>query len=254
MLPEEQELNRLESEQAILEDQVISAELTLETLKAESAQFQYYYYQTVGRLYVELDDLIAQIARVEAGLEPDNTEAQAQAKAAEEQAQRTAEEAGVAEKQPQPPAKITPELKQVIQKARKLMFPDHFPADSDEHKRRSAFMAQVNVAFDKRDQAAIEKLMLEFSQDPEAIKGEDVGSRLVRVFRSIALLRIRATEVEQEIALLKQSEIIELMTTITEAKALGGDPLADLAQQIMQQISECKIELEMIRQQRMARV
>ena len=32
MLPEEQELNRLESEQAILEDQVANAELTRETL------------------------------------------------------------------------------------------------------------------------------------------------------------------------------------------------------------------------------
>ena len=36
MLPEEQELNRLESEQATLEDQVATAELTLETLKARN--------------------------------------------------------------------------------------------------------------------------------------------------------------------------------------------------------------------------
>ena len=99
MLPEEQELNRLESEQAILEDQVASDELTLETLKAESAQFEYHYYQTVGLLYVELDRLIAQIARAEAGLDLDNAEAQAEAEAAEE--------AGIVEKQP-PPQPETP--------------------------------------------------------------------------------------------------------------------------------------------------
>jgi paraquat-inducible protein B len=90
MLPEEQELYRLESEQAILEDQVATAELTLETLKVETAQFQHHYYQTVGRLDVELDRLVAQIARAKAGLDQDDAEAQAQAEAAEQQAQKSA--------------------------------------------------------------------------------------------------------------------------------------------------------------------
>jgi hypothetical protein len=252
MLPEEQELNRLESEQAILEDQVASDELTLETLKAESAQFEYHYYQTVGLLYVELDRLIAQIARAEAGLDLDNAEAQAEAEAAEEQARKTAEEAGVVEKQPPPPPEITPELKQTFRQAAKLMHPDRATTDA-ERDRRNVIMAKVNVAYAKGDQAAIEKLIIEFGQDPEAITGGDIASRLVKTIRRIAQLRRRATEVEQEITLLKQNELIELMTTITEAKALGGDPLADLAQQIMQQISERKIELEMIRQQRMVK-
>lgn len=253
MLPEEHELNRLESEQAILEDQVASDELTLETLKAESAQFEYHYYQTVGLLYVELDRLIAQIARAEAGLDLDNAEAQAEAEAAEEQARKTAEEAGVVEKQPPPPPEITPELKQTFRQAAKLMHPDRATTDA-ERDRRNVIMAKVNVAYAKGDQAAIEKLIIEFGQDPEAITGGDIASRLVKTIRRIAQLRRRATEVAQEITLLKQNELIELMTTITEAKALGGDPLADLAQQIMQQISERKIELEMIRQQQMGRV
>jgi hypothetical protein len=253
MLPEEQELNRLESEQTTLEDQVASDELTLETLKAESAQFEYHYYQTVGRLYVELDELIAQIARAEAGLDLDNAEAQAEAEAAEEQARKTAEEAGVVEKQPPPPPEITPELKQTFRQAAKLMHPDRATTDA-ERDRRNIFMAQVNVAYGKGDQTAIEKLIIEFGQDPEAITGGDIASRLVKTIRRIAQLRRRATEVAREIELLKQTELIELMTTITEAKALGGDPLADLAQQIMRQISERKIELEMIRQRRMVQV
>jgi len=43
MLPEDQELNRLESEQAALDEQVTTAELTLETSKIEAAQFQHRY-------------------------------------------------------------------------------------------------------------------------------------------------------------------------------------------------------------------
>ena len=123
-----------------------------------------------------------------------------------------------------------------------------------ERDRSNIFMAQVNVAYGKGELASIEKLIIEFGQDPEAITGGDIASRLVKTIRRVAQLRRRAAEVAREIELLKQTELIELMTTITEAKALGGDPLADLAQQIMQQISERKIELEMIRQRQTARV
>ncbi len=196
MLPEEQELNRLESEQATLEDQVATAELTLETLKVETAQFQHHYYQTVGQFYVELDRLVAQIARIKAGLDTDDTEAQAQAEAAEQQAQKSAEEAGLAEKQPSPPPEITPELKQAFRQAAKLMHPDRATTGA-ERKRRTAIMAQVNVAYANGEQATIEKLMIEFGQDPEAITGEDVAARLVKTIRRIAQLRRRMTEAQR---------------------------------------------------------
>ena len=253
MLPEEQELNRLESEQAILEDQVANAELTLETLKVETALFEHNYYQTVGRFYVELDQLVAQIARAEAGLDIDNVEAQAEAEAAERQAQQSAEEAGLTEKQPVPPREITPELKQAFRQAAKLMHPDRATTDA-ERVRRNVIMAQINVAYAKGDQAAIEKLILEFGQDPEAITGEDIAARLVKTIRRLAQLRRRMAEAEQEIALQKTGELYDLMVTVTEAKAMGGDPLGDLAMHIMQQISERKIELETIRQRRVAEV
>ena len=241
MLPEEQELNRLESEQVTLEDQVATAELTLETLKAETAQFQYHYYQTVGQLYVELDELYAKITRAKAGLEPDNTQVQAEAEAASEQAQRSAEEAGLTEKQPAPHPKITPELKQVFRQAVKLMHPDRATTNA-ERERRTVFMAQVNVAYSEGDQAAIDKLITDFGQDPEAIKCDDVASCLVKTIRCIAQLRRRLIEVEQEINTLKQGELYKLMITVNETQATGGDSLSDLALQLLQQISELKVE------------
>lgn len=253
MLPEEEELIRLESEQATLEDQLANAELALETIKLETNLFQHHYYQIVGRLYAELDRLVAQIARAEAGLDVDNPEAQVQAEVAEEQAQKSAEEAGLAEKQPILPPKITPELKQAFRQAAKLMHPDRATTDS-ERGRRTAIMAQVNVAYAKGDQTVIENLMIEFGQDPEAITGEDVAARLVKTIRRIAQLRRRMAEAQQEIDIQKTGELHELMITVTEAKELGGDPLGDLARHIIQQISERKIELEMIRQRRVTDV
>jgi len=246
ILPEEQELIRLEAEQAALEEQVTTAELTLETSKTETAQFQHRYHQTVGRLYAQLDEVDAQIARVQAGLSPDDAAAQAYAQAAEQQAKASAEEAGLIEAQPVPPPVITPELKLAFRQAAKLMHPDRATTEP-ERLRRTALMAQVNLAYERGDQQAIEKLVVEYGQDPEAIVGEDIDSRWKKVCRRIAQLRRRMGDVEQEMGTMQLTEIFQLKLTIEETEAMGGDPLGDLAQQLIQELSERKIQLELER-------
>lgn len=247
MLPEEQELIRLESEQAELEEQVTSAELMLETSKTETAQFQHRYHQAVGRLYAQLDELDAQLARVQAGHSPNDAAVQAHAKAAEQQAKASAEEAGLIEAQPAPPPVITPELKLAFRQAAKLMHPDRATTES-ERLRRTALMAQVNLAYERGNQKAIEKLVAEYGQDPEAITGGDVASRIVKAIRRIAQLRRRLDDVINEMDAMQQTEIYELKKTIEETEAMGGDPLGDLAKQLMQRLSELKIQLETARQ------
>lgn len=242
-LPEELELARLEGEQSLLTEQVVSSELELETIKTETTQFQRRYYETVGRLYVELDDLEAGITRAIAEDSPDDVAAQDQAKATQEQARKSAEEAGLIEAQPAPPPVITPECKQAFRKAAMLMHPDRATTEP-ERLRRNALMAQVNLAYEKGEQKAIEKLMLEFGHDPEAIAGEDVASKIVKSIRRIAQLRRRMGEIQQELEAQKQAEIYQLKTTIEETEAMGGDPLGDLARQLIQELSERKIQLE----------
>lgn len=248
MLPEEQELIRLEGEQAELEEQVTSAELMLETSKTETAQFQHRYHQTVGRLYAQLDELDAQIARAQAGLSPDDATAQVHAQAAEQHAKASAEEAGLIEAQPVPPPAITPELKQTYRQAAKLMHPDRATTER-ERLRRTVLMAQVNLAYERGDQKAIETLVAEYGQDPEAIVGEDVASRIVKAIRRIAQLRRRMGEVQQQMDAMQQTELFHLKQTIAETEAMGGDPLGDLAQQLMRELSERKIQLEIARHQ-----
>lgn len=223
----------------------------LETLKIELSQFQYRYYQSVCMLYVNLDELDAQIAMVEAGQHPDDVEAQFRAQKAQEQARRSAEEAGVIEKSTAPPPEITPETKQAFRKAAKLMHPDRATSDI-ERERRNIMMAKVNRAYESGDLATIEKLIVEFGQDPEAIQGDDIGARMIKTIRRIAQLRRRLSELDKELTRQRQNESYELMTTILETEAMGGDPLSDLVQDLMQQISERKIRLEMLRQKQTA--
>ncbi|OAI23904.1 J domain-containing protein [Methylomonas koyamae] len=245
MLPEEQELSRLETDQATLEERVTTAELELETLKVELSQFQYRYYQRPGRLYAELDDWEARIAMVEAGMHPDDVDAQFRAQAAEEQARRSAEEAGTIEKSPFPPPEITPETKQAFRKAAKLMHPDRATTDT-ERERRNVMMAKVNRAYESGDLETIEKLIVEFGQDPEAIQGDDLGARMIKAIRRIAQLRRRAEEIDKQLSETQSHELYELMVTVQQAEALGSDPIGDLVQEILRQISERKIKLEMM--------
>lgn len=242
MLPEEQELARLEAEQTELESQVSSAELALETDRVEIARFQHRYYQTVGRLYAQLDELDAQIANALVAESPDDIAAQGQAQAAQEQARKSAEEAGLIEAQPIPPV-ITPDLELAYRQAAKLMHPDRATTEP-ERLRRTVLMAQVNRAYEIGDQEAIEKLIVEFGQDPEAIAGADVASRIVKAIRRIAQLRRRSKEIEGETKALQQSEIFQLKQTVEETEAMGGDPLGDLQKQLLKAISERRIQLE----------
>ncbi|SDA14397.1 hypothetical protein SAMN05216315_10538 [Nitrosospira sp. Nsp18] len=244
MLPEEQELLRLELEQAQLEEQVVTAELERETQKTDIARFQQRYYETVGQLYVELDELLAGFTRQQATANPDDTAAQAHAEAAERQSRKSAEEAGLIEAQPAPQAEITPECKKAYRKAAQMMHLDR-ATTAREIQRRTALMAKLNFAYESGNQQAIEKLMLEFGQDPEAIAGEDVASRIVKTIRRIAQLRRRMSEIQQELETQKQSEIYQLKTSVEEAELMGGDPLGDLAQQLLRELSEQKIRLEM---------
>jgi hypothetical protein len=243
MLPEEKELARLEAEQAELKEQVTSAELALETTKTETAQFRHRYYQTVGRLYVQLDAIDAQIANLRMKQVPDDPTLKAHAQAAEAQAKQSAEEAGLNEARPKPPPVIEPALKQVYRQAVKLMHPD-LATNEQERQRRTKLMALVNLAYERGDRASIEKLIEEYGQDPEAIVGEDVGSRIVKVIRRIAQLHRRLGEVRREIEVHQKTELFKLRQTIETAEAKGDDLLGDFAEKLKKRISEGNIRLQ----------
>jgi hypothetical protein len=91
VLPEEIELARLDAEQAELEEQVALAELTLATTMNETAQFQQRYYQAVGRLYAQLDELAAQIANIRMERNPYDSVLKARALSAQQQARKSSE-------------------------------------------------------------------------------------------------------------------------------------------------------------------
>jgi hypothetical protein len=198
MLPEEQELARLEVEKAQLQDQLASAELTLKTIKTENATFQHRYYRKVGRYYAELDALDAEIARLKLRQNPTDTEIMEEARAAERRAKKSAEEVGLFKAEREPSRIIDSSVKDAHRRAVKLLHPD-LATNEHERRRRTELMARVNLAYERGDQATIEKLIEVFRQDPDAITGEDFGARLIKAIRRNAQLRQRLKEVQEEI-------------------------------------------------------
>lgn len=244
MLPEERELVRLEGEQAELEELVIQVELALETCRTETVQFRHRYYHAVGRLYVQLDELEAEIAALQARLHPGDLALPTRARAARRRAERSAAEAGAVERQPTPQV-LTADLKQAYRRAARLMHPDRATTDP-ERKRRTDLMAQVNRAYESGDLRAIERLIEEYGQDPEAVVGEDVGSRIVKAIRRIAQLRTRIDEARRELAELQRGELFELRQSVEEGEAAGEDPLGELARQLGMELAERRAQLEML--------
>ena len=243
LLPEEQELARLEAEQANLEEQVVSGELALETISNETDVFRYRYYRTVGHLYAKLDAINAEIARIGAALAPNDAVLRARAHSAHEQVKRSSEEAGLIEKKPKLPPMIDAGLKQAYRNAVKLMHPD-LVISEPERQRRTKLMASLNRAYERGNLKEIERLVAEFGQDPESIIGEDIGSRIVKTIRRIAQLRRRLGQLRLELEAHKKSEIFELRQTIEAAEAGGDAPLEDLARQLTKEISEREAELK----------
>jgi len=81
-------------------------------------------------------------------------------------------------------------------------------------------------------------------EDPELIADQGVELRVLKTIRRTGQLRRRMDEIQEELQEKRQSDIYKLKITIERAESRGGDPLGDLAEQLLQELSERRIRLE----------
>ena len=250
--PEEQEVSRRAKLVGELVDQLAERELEAASLTNDLMRFRQRYSQKIGRLYAELDKLDLLIAKHLAQSEP-SSQTQDAANEALMRARQSAAEARLPPPdapESEPPAQEellsgppSKELKQAFRKAAMRFHPDRATSEA-ERVRRTAIMAQLNVAYGKGDLAAIEKLTQEAGIDPEEITGDDIGSQLVRLIRREAQVRRRLAELESQMQALANDEVYELWQSVQKAEAIGADPLGELAVRLEVQIAEKRVELE----------
>jgi hypothetical protein len=101
-------------------------------------------------------------------------------------------------------------------------------------------MAQANAAYSQGDAEALQRILDEFGNSPESVRGEGVGAELVRIIRQIHQARKNIAAIENELSSLRASEIAQLKQDVEKAEKEGRDLLAELEASVQVRIADAK--------------
>ena len=243
--PEEAELSGKKAELKELSDILADKELDLEDLKLTIMKFQHRYYSEVGKKYVELDELRAQIAELKSRQRPQDHKMSREAIKARTQARKVAEEYADSDIESQTDSKTdeeSAEAKSLYRKIASIIHPDKTIDDNSRHL-RTRLMAELNEAYARKDIAKMQDILDKWYESPETVSGEGTGAELVRTIRAIAQIKRRISEIETEISGIMISDIYELMVKVHGADLVGRNILAEMSVCIDTEIQDARNEL-----------
>lgn len=245
LAPEEVELNKKRKVLERLKDRLADREEEMTDLRGELEQFEANYTMEVGRLYAELDEIEAQIAEEEVKLVPDDEEIK---KRAEELRKRAEESAANAEtgdgcsfnRRP------TAEAKKAYHNLAKIIHPD-LALDAGEKEKRHELMAKLNEAYSAGDQNRLNKLVEDFRDSPDLIRGDSPGDDLVRAIRQISQVKNRLKELREEKLKAELSELFILREKVEAEMLEGRNLLKQMAGRTKTQILKSQRRLATLR-------
>jgi len=246
--PEETELLGKKAELKGLSDILADKELDLEDLKLTIMKFQHRYYSEVGKKYVELDELRAQIAELKSRQRPQDHKMSREAIKARTQARKAAEEYADSDIESQIDSKTdeeSAEAKKLYRKIASIIHPDKATDDNSRHL-RTRLMAELNEAYKQKNIAKMQSILDKWQESPEAISGEGTGAELIRTIRAIAQIKSRISEIEREISAIMSSDIHELMVKVHNADLARRDILGEISVGIGFEIQDALNELAVL--------
>jgi phosphopantothenate synthetase len=228
LAPEEIELNKKRKVLERLKDRLAASESEMADTRAELEQFEANYTMQVGRLYAELDEIEAQIAEEEVKLVPDDEEIK---KRAEELRRRAEESAADAEHWENCSAKRQPtvEAKKAYHNLARIIHPD-LALDAEEKAKRHGLMARLNDAYSAGDQNLLNKLVEDFRDSPDLVRGDTIGDELVRAIRQIVQIKNRLQELREEKLKTELSELYTLREKVNAEMLEGRNMLKQMAE------------------------
>ena len=245
LTPEQIELAK---KQRILErwkDRLADREEEMADLRGELEQFEARYKMEVGRLYADLDEIDAQIAEEEYKLVPDDEEIK---KKAEELRRRAEESAANSEAAEACSFKFnpTPEAKKAYHNLARIIHPD-LALDPTEKEKRHGLMAKLNEAYAAGNQKQLNKLVADFKNSPDTVKGDSIGDDLVRSVRQIAQINTRLKELREEKLKAGLSELFILRERVQAELVEGRNLLKHMAERTKTAIKKSARRLENLR-------
>ncbi len=245
LAPEEIELNKKRKVLDRLKDSLAIREEEMTELRAELEQFEANYTMEVGRFYADLDEIDAQIAEEEVKLNPDDEEIKKRAEEARRRAEESADEENwqVCTFKWQP----TPEAKKAYYNLARIIHPD-LALDKEEKEKRHDLMAKLNDAYSPGDQNLLNKLVEEYRDSPDLVKGDSISDELVRAIRQIAQVKNRLKELREEKLKTEFSELHILREKVRAEMLEGRNLLKQMAERTKTHIKKAERRLSNLQQ------
>ncbi len=241
--PEELELEKKRKMLRRLKERLVVSEEEMTELRAELEQFEAQYTMEVGRLYAELDEVEAQIAEQEVKLNPEDEEIKKRA----EEARLRAEESATAADEENWQActhkwNPSPEAKKAYHNLAKIIHPD-LAIDEEERTHRHGLMAKLNDAYSEGDQNLLNKLVEEYRDSPELVRGDSIGDELIRAIRQIFQVKRRLKELLAEKLEHELSELYVLREKVYREQLEGRNLLKQMAERTKTHIKKAERRL-----------
>ncbi len=246
--PEKLELEKKQGVLKRLRNRLVIREEEMTELRAELEQFEAQYTMEVGRLYAELDEIEAEIAEEEVKLNPEDEEIKKRAEEARKRAEESAEAADEENWQACTHKwNPSPEAKKAYHNLAKMIHPD-LAIDKEEQDRRHILMSKLNDAYSEGDQTLLNKLVEEYRDSPDLIKGDSIGDQLVRAIRQISQVKRRLKELSEERLDSELSELFVLREKVRNEQLEGRNLLKQMAERTKTHIRKAQRRLKNIQQ------
>lgn len=146
-----------------------------------------------------------------------------------------------------PPIALTaaPSVKQLYRRAAMRLHPDR-ASNEVERSILTEAMSKVNLAYAQGDRFTIERLLVQAGDDPQRISGDSTLARLHWAHQREQQLRQREKYVMTRLADLRSNPLHKLWKTVSDAEALGLDPMGVMADRLRLQIDARRQELQAI--------
>lgn len=249
--PEEVELCQKEELLQEKKEILTERELALSTLQADLRSFEIEYYLKVGEKYVQLDKLQATLDNIFASRIPSDLNAKKRAAESKQKAQQSASDAEQFDQRhenKQPKFEATTELKSIFRELAKLLHPD-LTLDPNEKERRHRFMQQINEAYQAGDLKRLNDIYDAEKNNPDIIKGDDVGSSLVRIIRKIAQVEKRIVELDRDLDELHKTDLFILFETVKKENQKGNNLLEKMSTELDSRITFLQNQIEQANKQ-----
>jgi hypothetical protein len=250
--PGAEELVRRKAQLLVVSEELLGRERALAAYREELHAFEVRYRRTLGGRYALLDELADRLDelrdRGRGGATPGG-----RADDGDEPAERYPGQGlpgggqnwdwGEREPEPEPRPVIGEEAKRLFRQLARVIHPD-LAGSPAERERRTNLMVAANLAYEQGDVAALQRLLADWEQSPEAVTGDGVPAELERTVRRIAQAKARIAAIDEELAELEASAMGWLRRRTEKAAREGWDLLAHMVKELDRQILEAQMELD----------